>query len=96
MLLLIVAAGCSSTADKKGAACTSAFISDATITSAIDSVKTNPSADAGFLKKESGMLLHSGGQKMAQLPSFSAFVKNNYIADPVKRKVSIQKNKQIF
>ena len=97
LLILVLVFACSSPKNEKAVINSSALISDATISSVIDSIKIlNPSAD--------NILLEKGVRHAASLwrsedgtPSgFSSFVKNNYIADPQKRRAVFNKTSNYF
>jgi hypothetical protein len=96
-LILILATACSSPQTEKAPVASSAFIDDAIISSVIDSVKTlNPSADANLLEKG---VRHAASLWRAEdgtISDFNAFVKNNYIADPEKRKTAFRKISDYF
>ncbi|MCX6261512.1 MAG: hypothetical protein NTY95_11915 [Bacteroidia bacterium] len=97
LLFLILATACSSPQTKKTTIATSASIDDAIISSVIDSVKTlNPSADANLLEKG---VRHAASLWRAEdgtITDFKAFVKNNYVADPEKRKTAFRKISDYF
>lgn len=87
MLLLIIAVGCSP--QKKGEKSGSAMqaIDDATITTLMGSITADmPGADTRLLEKGIRHAASLWRQEDGTAAEFSDFVKNNYIADPVKRK----------
>ena len=92
ILVLVFAAACSSPQKEKAPVATSAFIDDAAVSSVIDSIKTtNPLADAFLFEKG---VRHAASLWRAEdgtVSDFSAFVKNNYIPDPEKRKTAFRK-----
>jgi hypothetical protein len=91
-LILILAAGCSAPQKKEISVVKAAFIGDATISSAIDSVKAlNPSFDAVLLEKGVKHAASLWRTEDGTTSGFVAFVKNNYIADPQKRKAVFNK-----
>jgi hypothetical protein len=91
-LILILAAGCSAPQKKEISVVKAAFIGDATISSAIDSVKAlNPSVDAVLLEKGVKHTASLWRTEDGTTSGFVAFVKNNYIADPQKRKAVFNK-----
>jgi len=87
MLLLIIAVGCSP--QKKGEKSGSAMqaIDDATITTLMGSITADmPGADTRLLEKGIRHAASLWRQEDGTAAEFSDFVKNNYIADPAKRK----------
>lgn len=85
---MIIAAGCSpqKKGEEKGGAALLP-VSEATITSILDSVAAEkPGADIKLLEKGLRHAASLWRQEDGTAAEFSAFVKNNYIADPVKRK----------
>ena len=87
MLLLIIAVGCSP--QKKGEKSGSAMqaIDDATITTLMGSITADmPGADTRLLEKGIRHAASLWRQEDGTAAEFSDFVKNNYIADPTKRK----------
>jgi hypothetical protein len=97
LLFLILAAACSSPQKKDTSVTTAALIDDAKISSLIDSVKASfPSTDMTLLEKG---VKHASSLWRAEdgtVNDFSAFVKNNYIADPQKRKAVFEKISSYF
>jgi hypothetical protein len=97
ILVLFLATACSSPQTKKTTVATSASIDDAITSSVIDSVKAlNPSADANLLEKG---VRHAASLWRAEdgtISDFKAFIKNNYIADPEKRKTAFRKISDYF
>ncbi len=88
MLLLIVAAGCSSreTGDKKGDS-SLLSIDEVAIAAAIDSVKTViPAVDDRLLEKGVRHAASLWRSEDGTAAEFSDFVKTSYIADPAKRR----------
>jgi hypothetical protein len=96
-LILILVAACSSPQTKKEAVTDSAFINEITVNSVIDSIKAlNPSAELSLLEKG---VKHAASLWRAEdgtISDFSSFVKNNYIADPQKRKAVFNKISDYF
>jgi hypothetical protein len=96
-LILILVAACSSPQTKKEAVTDSAFINEITVNSVIDSIKAlNPSAEFSLLEKG---VKHAASLWRAEdgtISDFSSFVKNNYIADPQKRKAVFNKISDYF
>ncbi len=87
MLLVIIAVGCSP--QKKGEKSGSAMqaIDDATITTLMGSITADmPGADTRLLEKGIRHAASLWRQEDGTAAEFSDFVKNNYIADPAKRK----------
>ena len=87
MLLLIIAAGCSpqEKGEKSGSAMQA--IDDATITTLMGSITADmPGADTRLLEKGIRHAASLWRQEDGTAAEFSDFVKNNYIADPAKRK----------
>ena len=87
MLLMIIAVGCSP--QKKGEKSGSAMqaIDDATITTLMGSITADmPGADTRLLEKGIRHAASLWRQEDGTAAEFSDFVKNNYIADPAKRK----------
>jgi hypothetical protein len=97
LLFLILAAACSAPKKNEKPDTTIAFIDDSKILSVIDSVKTlMPSADRAMLEKG---VRHAASLWRAEdgtANNFSAFVKNNYIADTQKRKAVFEKISRYF
>lgn len=84
MLLLIIAGGCS---PQKKDGPSMVAIDDATITSIIDSIRSDkPGADTRLLEKGVRHAASLWRQEDGTAAEFSDFVKNNYISDPAKRK----------
>jgi hypothetical protein len=96
-LILILTAACSSPQTKKAPVDTSAFISDATISSVIDSIKiSTPSADAVLLEKGVRHAASLWREKDGTKTDFSKFVQSNYITDPGKRQGAFRKISNYF
>ena len=92
VLILTVVTACSSPQTKKEKVTGTAFIDEFTINAVIDSVKAlNPSTDLNILErgvKHASSLWRAEDGTPAE---FSEFVKNNYVADPEKRKTVFRK-----
>lgn len=97
ILLLAIVTACSSHSTEKKTVSVARFIDDITIKSAIDTVKTTqPSANIFLLEKG---VKHASSLWRAEDGSpedFIAFVKANYISDPVKRKIVFDKTSNYF
>ena len=91
-LILILVAACSSPQPKKEAVTDSAFIKETVINSTIDSARAlNPSVDDILLEKGVKHAASLWREEDGTIFDFSNFVKNNYIADPEKRKAVFRK-----
>ena len=91
-LILILVAACSSPQPKKEAVSDSAFIKETVINSTIDSARAlNPSVDDILLEKGVKHAASLWREEDGTIFDFSNFVKNNYIADPEKRKAVFRK-----
>jgi hypothetical protein len=92
ILLLGILTACTVQETKKVAVTASNFINETVITSAIDSIKAaQPAADIILLEKG---IKHAASLWRAEdgnPADFSEYVKNNYVADPSKRKVIFNK-----
>ena len=92
ILILMLVAACSSPQTKKTSATIAAFIDNVTISAVTDSVKAlNPSADPALLEKGIRHAASLWREEDGAIFDFSNFVKNNYIADPEKRKAVFRK-----
>ena len=91
-LILILVAACSSPQPKKETVSDSAFIKETVINSTIDSARAlNPSVDDILLEKGVKHAASLWREEDGTIFDFSNFVKNNYIADPEKRKAVFRK-----
>ncbi|MBP1674832.1 MAG: hypothetical protein H6Q24_970, partial [Bacteroidetes bacterium] len=96
-LILILVAACSSPQPKKEAVSDSAFIKETVINSTIDSARAlNPSVDDILLEKGVKHAASLWREEDGTIFDFSNFVKNNYIADPEKRKAVFGKVSRYF
>ncbi len=92
LAILAVLTACTTPQTKKLPSANAAYIDEAVITAAIDSVKASyPAANTLLLEKG---VRHSASLWRAEdgtAAEFTTFVKNNYIADPEKRKTVFNK-----
>jgi hypothetical protein len=92
LLFLTLLTACTTTETKKVSPDSEGLLNETTISTVVDAVKTvQPSADQALLEKG---VKHAASLWRAEdgtLEDFTEFVKTNYIADPVKRKVIFNK-----
>jgi hypothetical protein len=97
LLIAVLTVACSSPQTKKASSPASAFIDDATILATIDTVKASFS-DGDLILVEKG-IRHTASlwrEEDGIISDFNSFVKENYIADPQKRKSVFRKISRYF
>ena len=97
LIILIVAAACSSPENRKASVSAKAFIDDPVITTSIDGVKSLfPSGDLSLLEKGVRHAASLWRPEDGTQTDFKEFVMKNYIADPEKRVAIFMKISDYF
>lgn len=96
-LSLLIICACSSQQKEQPVKSTSAFINDAAIASAVDTIASvSPGIDRSLLEKGVRHAASLWRESDGTIPEFRKFVSTNYISDPGKRRVIFNKISSYF